>query len=77
MKKPTVKAASPWTTYVCDGCGYEYDPAVGDPENGVSPGTVFEALPEGGYARFAGESKEGFVMVERIRRNSHMHCVEK
>ena len=25
--------------YVCDVCGYVYDPAVGDPENGVAPGT--------------------------------------
>ena len=24
--------------YVCDVCGYVYDPAVGDPENGVAPG---------------------------------------
>ncbi len=66
MKKPTIKkAASPWTTYVCDGCGYEYDPAVGDPENGVSPGTVFEALPEEWVCPLCGESKEGFVMVEK------------
>ncbi|WP_300820514.1 rubredoxin, partial [uncultured Oscillibacter sp.] len=24
--------------YVCP-CGYVYDPAVGDPDNGVAPGT--------------------------------------
>ena len=29
--------------YVCDPCGYEYDPAVGDPDNGIAPGTAFEA----------------------------------
>ena len=28
--------------YVCDVCGYVYDPAVGDPENGVAPGTPWE-----------------------------------
>lgn len=32
--------------YVCDVCGYVYDPAVGDPENGIEPGTAFEDLPE-------------------------------
>ena len=32
--------------YVCDVCGYEYDPEVGDPENGIEPGTAFEDLPE-------------------------------
>ena len=23
--------------YVCDLCGYEYDPEVGDPDNGIAP----------------------------------------
>ena len=31
--------------YKCDPCGYIYDPAVGDPDNGIAPGTPFEALP--------------------------------
>ncbi len=31
--------------YVCGACGYEYDPAVGDPDNGIKPGTAFEDLP--------------------------------
>ena len=32
--------------YVCNVCGYVYDPAVGDPDNGIAPGTKFEDLPE-------------------------------
>ena len=32
--------------YVCDVCGWVYDPAVGDPENGIEPGTAFEDIPE-------------------------------
>ena len=31
--------------YVCNVCGYEYDPAKGDPDNGIAPGTRFEDLP--------------------------------
>lgn len=31
--------------YICDVCGYEYDPAVGDEEHGIAPGTPFESLP--------------------------------
>ena len=31
--------------YVCDVCGWEYDEAVGDPDNGIAPGTKFEDLP--------------------------------
>lgn len=33
--------------YVCDPCGYVYDPAAGDPDNGIAPGTAFEDLPAG------------------------------
>ncbi len=32
--------------YVCSICGYVYDPAVGDPKNGIAPGTPFEELPD-------------------------------
>ena len=32
--------------YVCDVCGWEYDPAVGVPEAGIPAGTAFEDLPE-------------------------------
>ncbi len=31
--------------YVCDVCGYVYDPAAGDPDNGVAANTPFDALP--------------------------------
>ena len=27
-------------------CGYRYDPAIGDPEHGIPPGTPFEDLPD-------------------------------
>jgi rubredoxin len=32
--------------YVCISCGYEYDPAVGDVDHGIPPGTAFEDLPD-------------------------------
>ncbi|MCL2457250.1 MAG: rubredoxin [Desulfobulbus sp.] len=32
--------------YTCVVCGYEYDPAKGDPDNGVAPGTAFESIPD-------------------------------
>ena len=32
--------------YVCSICGFVYDPAVGDPDNGIVPGTPFESLPD-------------------------------
>ena len=32
--------------YVCTVCGYIYDPATGDPESGIAPGTAFEDIPD-------------------------------
>ncbi len=32
--------------YVCNVCGYVYDPAKGDPDGGIAPDTPFEALPD-------------------------------
>ncbi|MDD6364031.1 MAG: rubredoxin [Bacteroidales bacterium] len=32
--------------YVCDVCGWVYDPEVGCPEAGVAPGTPWEEVPE-------------------------------
>jgi len=36
--------------YVCTICDYVYDPAMGDPDNGIAPGTRFEDLPTIGSA---------------------------
>lgn len=32
--------------YVCAVCGYVYDEAAGDPDNGVAPGTPWEKVPD-------------------------------
>lgn len=32
--------------YICDVCNWVYDEELGDPENGIAPGTKFEDLPE-------------------------------
>ena len=48
---------------VCDACGYEYDPAVGDPENGAQPGTVFDALPEDWVCPTCGLGKDSFSLA--------------
>jgi len=48
------------TKWECTACGYVYDPAVGDPENGVAPGTSFEDLPEDWACPQCGVGKEFF-----------------
>lgn len=46
--------------YVCKVCGYIYDPAKGDPENGVAPGTSFKKLPKGWVCPECGAGIEDF-----------------
>jgi len=46
--------------YVCDVCGYEYDPAEGDPDNGVAPGTSFEAILDDWTCPICGVDKTNF-----------------
>ncbi len=46
--------------YICTVCGYIYDPAKGDPENGITPGTSFEKLPEDWICPECGVGKDQF-----------------
>ncbi|MGQ9857975.1 MAG: rubredoxin [Thermodesulfobacteriota bacterium] len=46
--------------YECQVCGYVYDPAVGDPDNGVPPGTPFESLPADWVCPVCGAAKDQF-----------------
>ena len=46
--------------YVCDVCGYEYDPEVGDPETNIPAGTAFEDLPEDWACPLCGVGKDEF-----------------
>lgn len=64
MKRAIPKKEIPtWKRHVCNGCGYEYDPAVGDEENDIKPGTLFEALPEEWICPLCGEDKDMFIEV--------------
>ena len=47
--------------YICELCGYVYDPAEGDPDGGVDPGTGFEDLPEGWACPVCGARKSDFA----------------
>ena len=46
--------------YVCDICGYVYDPAVGDPDSGIGPDTPFENLPDDWACPVCGAGKDDF-----------------
>lgn len=46
--------------YVCNLCGYVYDEAAGDPDNGIAPGTKWEDVPEDWTCPLCGAGKEEF-----------------
>jgi rubredoxin len=50
--------------YQCEPCGYIYDPELGDPDNGIAPGTAFEDLPDDWVCPVCGVGKDMFVPVE-------------
>ena len=50
--------------YTSNVCGYEYDPAAGDPDNGIAPGTAFEDLPADWVCPLCGVGKEDFSPAE-------------
>lgn len=50
-------------SYECLVCGYVYDPAKGDEENGIAPETAFEDLPEDWLCPICQQGKEVFEKI--------------
>ncbi len=46
--------------WVCEVCGYEYDPEKGEPERDIPPGVKFEDLPDDYTCPVCGVSKDNF-----------------
>ncbi|MBP3926018.1 MAG: acyl-CoA dehydrogenase family protein [Clostridium sp.] len=62
MKRPLPPKEKPiGKSYVCGGCGYEYNPAIGDEDSEIVPGTLFEKLPEDWVCPECAESKDKFI----------------
>ena len=52
--------------FECEPCGYIYDPAVGDPDGGIAPGTAFEDIPDDWVCPICGLGKDVFIVVEGL-----------
>jgi rubredoxin len=50
--------------YMCESCGFIYDPEVGDPDGGIPPGTEFEDIPETWFCPVCGARKRDFEPYE-------------
>ena len=49
--------------YICEVCGYVYDPEIGDPDSGIKPGTPFDELPDDWVCPLCGVSTDQFEKV--------------
>ena len=58
--QPATAKDSTMKKYKCLVCGYEYDPAEGDPANDVAPGTAWEDVPDDWTCPVCGAGKEEF-----------------
>lgn len=50
--------------YICDVCGWEYDPAIGNEEAGIAPGTSWEDLPADFVCPLCGVGTDEFSAAE-------------
>ncbi len=50
--------------YICPVCDYVYDPALGDPDAGIPPGTAFEDLPDTWRCPDCDEPKSAFEPLD-------------
>ncbi len=48
----------------CDLCGYVYDPALGDPDNDVAPGTAWDDVPDSWVCPDCGAGKDSFTKLD-------------
>lgn len=54
---------SEYKKYVCVVCGYIYDERFGDPENGISPGTLWTDVPDNWVCPDCGAAKADFELM--------------
>jgi flavin reductase (DIM6/NTAB) family NADH-FMN oxidoreductase RutF/rubredoxin len=55
-----IESAISTNRYKCTACGHVYDPAEGDPDNNIPPGTAFEDLPSDWTCPICGVDKSFF-----------------
>jgi rubredoxin len=63
LGRPLAEAATA-QKWICESCGFIYDPADGDPDGGIAPGTAFEQIPDDWFCPVCGARKKDFVPYE-------------
>ena len=50
--------------WICESCGFIYDPEEGDPDGGIPPGTAFEDIPDTWFCPVCGARKRDFEPLD-------------
>ena len=50
--------------WICEACGFIYDPEDGDLDGGIPPGTAFADIPDSWICPVCGARKRDFVAYE-------------
>ena len=50
--------------WICESCGFIYDPEEGDPDGGIDANTAFEDIPTDWYCPVCGARKADFSPFE-------------
>jgi len=61
--EPVAEPAAGKERYKCLICGHIYDPAIGDPEHGITAGTDFNDLPDDWKCPVCGTDKYSFDLI--------------
>ena len=59
-----MSATTEATLWICESCGFIYDPAEGDPDGGIPPGTRFEDIPKDWFCPVCGARTSDFRPLE-------------
>lgn len=59
-----MSATTEATLWICESCGFIYDPAIGDPDGGIPPGTAFEEIPKDWFCPVCGARTSDFRPLE-------------
>ncbi len=52
--------------WICESCGFIYDPEEGDPDGGIDEGTAFEDIPKDWYCPVCGASKARLLALRGL-----------
>jgi rubredoxin len=66
-RKDWCRHMSDYKLFRCIQCGFDYDEALGWPEDGIEPGTRWDDIPEDWSCPDCGAAKSDFEMVEVAR----------